>query len=67
MGKLVTALSCAALAILLFGCDDPGPISRAGHATGDGIRKAGEKVGEAADKTGEKLDEASHKVKDAVR
>ena len=53
--------------VLLTGCEQKGPMEKAGQKIDKAVDDAGKELQKAGEKVGEKLEEAGKKVKDASK
>ncbi len=55
------------LSIVISGCQDEGPVEKAGKKVDQAVKEAGEKVDKAAQKAGEAVKEAEKKVEEKTK
>ena len=63
--RLATALGLGLT--LLAGCEQKGPMEKAGKKVDTAVGEAGKEVQKAGEKAAEQLDEAAKKVRDATK
>lgn len=60
-------VSLGASLALLTGCEQKGPMEKAGQKIDKAVEDTGKEIKKAGEKAGEKLEEAGKKVKDATK
>ena len=65
--RLRVVLSLALGSVLLAGCEQKGPMEKAGQKIDKAVEDTGKEVQKAGEKAADKLDEAAKKVREATK